>query len=81
MTRKTKRSKPRARRNADPNKYPKGLNRKKVEALVEHYEKQTDDDAIAEAEAAYRNLKTTMMPVPVELVPAVEKLIARRRAG
>jgi len=62
----------------DPNRYPKGLNRKKVAELIDCYENQSDEEAIAEAEAAYRSNKITMMGVPVELVPDVEKLIARR---
>jgi hypothetical protein len=68
-----KRSKPK-----DPNQYPSGWDRKKVEAVIRHYEKQSDADAIAEAEAAYRRIRTTMMEVPVELVPRVQKLIAKR---
>ena len=62
----------------DPNQYPKGWNRKRVEAVIKHYDNQTDDQAIAEAEAAYRDDKTAMMQVPLELVPEVEKLIAKR---
>ena len=62
----------------DPNRYPKGLDRAKVQELVEHYESQTDDEAIAEAEAAYHNPASTMMEVPVSLVPKVQKLIAKR---
>lgn len=62
----------------DPNRYPQGWDRKKVEAVMHHYETQSDDDAIVEAEAAYRAIRTTMMPVPVELVPRVQKLIAKR---
>jgi len=62
---------------ADPSPYSKGWNRKRAEALIEHYENQTDDEAIAEAEAAYNAVKTTMMQVPVELVPRFRKLIAK----
>jgi hypothetical protein len=65
----------------DPNRYPKGWNRKRVQKLVAHYENQTDEQAIAEDEAAYHSNKITMMAVPIELVPAVERLIARKRAG
>ena len=50
---------------ADPSPYPKGWNRKRTAALIEYYENQTDDEAIAEAEAAYNAIKTTMMQVPV----------------
>jgi len=62
----------------DPNRYPKGLNRKKVQALIDHYENQSDDEAIAEAEAAYADKSTTMMQIPKELVPKVQKLLAKR---
>lgn len=38
----------------DPNRYPKGWNRARVQVLIEHYENQTDDQAIAEDDAAFR---------------------------
>ena len=62
----------------DPNRYPKGWDRKKVADVIRHYESQSDDAAIAEAEAAYDSTETTMMAVPVSLVPAVQKLIDKR---
>ncbi|MGD0462526.1 MAG: hypothetical protein ABSB74_08560 [Tepidisphaeraceae bacterium] len=62
----------------DPNRYPKGLNRRKVQAIIAHYDHQTDDQAIAEAEAAYDGKTTTMMQIPNELVPKVRKLLAKR---
>lgn len=61
-----------------PNRYPKGLNRRKVRAIIAHYENQTEDEAVAEDEAAYQSDKVTMMGVPVKLVPKVQKLIAKR---
>jgi len=64
-------------KNNDANRYPKGLNRRKVEKIIEYYENQSDADAIAEAEAAYRKRKTTMIEVPVKLLPAVQRLIAK----
>jgi hypothetical protein len=70
-----------ARRNPagkDPNRYPRGLNRRKVQAIIAHYENQTEDEAVAEDEAAYHDDSVTMMGVPVALVPKVQKLIARR---
>jgi len=82
MNRKNTKAKPRTRRSKrDPSPYPKGWNRKRVEALLEHYENQTDDEAIAEAEAAYNATDSTMMQVPMELVPQVQRLISRKRAG
>ena len=44
----------------------------------DHYDKQSDDDAVAEDEAAYRSTLVTMMAIPVELVPKVQKLLAKR---
>ncbi|HZL35761.1 MAG TPA: hypothetical protein VFC78_10665 [Tepidisphaeraceae bacterium] len=68
-------------RKKDPNKYPKGWNRKRVEAVIAHYENQTDEQAIAEARAAYHDPATTMMAVPIQLVQKVQRLIARERAS
>jgi hypothetical protein len=62
----------------DPNRYPKGLTRKKVLALIEHYDNQSDEEAIAEAEAAYRKRQSSLIEVPIKLLPEVRKLIARR---
>ena len=59
-------------------KYPKGWTEKKIRSLIEHYEKQSEDDAAAEDDAAYHNRRLTMMAVPVELVPQVQRLIAKR---
>ena len=71
-------SKRRSKAKRDPNHYPKGLNRKKVQDLINYYENQTDEEAIEEAEAAYSNPAFTMMAIPVELVPKVQKLISKR---
>lgn len=62
----------------DPNRYPKGWNRKQVEALIRHYESQSDKAAIAEAEAAYRKRNSALVEIPVKLLPQVRKLLARR---
>ena len=35
---------------ADPNKYPPGLNLKKVRDIIDYYDNQTEDEAIAEME-------------------------------
>jgi hypothetical protein len=62
----------------DPNRYPRGLNRRKVQAIIAHYENQTEEEAFAEDEAAYQSDKVTMMGVPVKLVPQVQRLIAKQ---
>lgn len=62
----------------DPNQYPKGWNRRKVEAVISYYENQSDEEAIAEAEAAYRKRSSTLVEIPVRLLPEVRRLLARR---
>ncbi|MFI5382084.1 MAG: hypothetical protein ACHRHE_22545 [Tepidisphaerales bacterium] len=64
------------KKNNHPNRYPRGLDRKKVQKLIDYYENQTDAEAIAEAEAAYRRRTTSWVQVPVKLLPAVRRLIA-----
>jgi len=44
---------------------------------MSHYEEQTEEEAIAEDEAAFEDEKQTMMAIPVELVPAVRELLAK----
>ena len=61
-------------------KYPAGWDEERVRRIVEHYDAQTDEEAVAEDEAAYETTTHTAMEVPVELVPVVRELIAKRRA-
>ena len=62
-------------------RYPKGWDEGRVKRLIEHYESQADDEAVAEDEASWESTTSTTMEVPIELVPAVRELIAKRRAG
>jgi len=62
----------------DSNRYPKGWDAQSIKALAEHYDNQSEEDAVAEDEAAYRSTLVTMMAIPVELVPQVQKLLAKR---
>ena len=62
-------------------KYPTGWDEERVRRVLEHYEPQSDEEAVAEDEAAYETTTHTAMEVPVELVPVVRELIAKRRAG
>ena len=64
----------------DPNRYPKGWNAKSIQKLIDHYEKQTEDEAVAEDEASFEDRTQTVMEVPKALVPAIRELIAKRRA-
>ena len=62
-------------------KYLAGWDEARVKRVLAHYEQQSDDEAVAEDEAAYESTTHTAMEVPVELVPAVRELLAKRRAG
>ena len=62
-------------------KYPADWNEERVRRVLGHYEAQSDEEAVAEDDAAYEATTHTAMEVPVELVPEVRELIARRRAS
>jgi hypothetical protein len=61
--------------------FPPGWDEARVRRLLEHYEQQSDDEAVAEDQAAYESTTHTAMEVPVDLVPAVSELLAKRRVG
>lgn len=61
--------------------FPAGWDEDRVRRVLEHYESQSDEEAVAEDESAYESTTQTTMAVPVELVPSVRELIARRRAS
>lgn len=63
------------------NKYPSGWNERKVRKVLRHYESQTENEAIAEDEAAFELKDQTVMVVPRKLLPEITKLIAKRWAG
>jgi hypothetical protein len=62
-------------------KFPPGWDEERVRRVLEHYEQQSDDAAFAEDEAAFESTTHTVMEVPVDLVPAVRELLAKRRAS
>ena len=61
------------------NRFPEGWDEQRVRRVLEHYEHQTEDEAVAEDEAAYEDRTESMVQVPVELVPAVRELIAKHK--
>jgi hypothetical protein len=62
-------------------KYPAGWDEARVKQVLTHYEQQSDEEAVAEDEAAYESTTHTAMEVPIDLVPAVRELLAKRRVG
>ena len=60
-------------------KFPEGWDDARVKRVLEHYESQTEEQAVAEDEAAAEQQNQTLMEVPSDLVPAVRDLIAKSR--
>ena len=57
------------------NEFPPGWDEERVHSVIVYYDQQTEDEAVAEAEAALQNESSTLMKIPTELVPAVLELI------
>jgi len=60
-------------------KFPPGWDEERVREVLEHYENQTEEEAVAEAEAAFESTTETVMAIPNELVPAVRELLAKHQ--
>lgn len=60
-------------------KYPPGWDEKKVRRVLQHYEQQTEEEAVAEDEAAFEDSNQTIMEVPRDLVPTIRELIAKHK--
>jgi hypothetical protein len=59
-------------------KFPTGWDEKRMKRVLEHYETQSEDEAVAEDEAAYEDTNQTFMEIPNELIPVVRELIAKK---
>jgi hypothetical protein len=60
-------------------RFPPGWDEERVRRVLEHYESQTDEEAVAEDEAAFEATTHTVVEIPVELLPAVRELLATRK--
>lgn len=58
-------------------KFPPGCNEARVQEVLAYYEAQTEEEAVAEDEAAFESTDQTFIEVPNELLAAVRELIAR----
>ncbi len=60
--------------------YPPGWDPERVQKVIDHYEQMSEDELVAEDEAAVENTsKQTTVTVPVELLPAIRQLLANHR--
>lgn len=60
----------------ETSRYPTGWDEERVRRVMEHYERQTEEEAVAEDEAAFEDEGLALVEVPQELLPAVRSLIA-----
>jgi len=60
-----------------PNKLSPGWDEGQVQRVLAHYESQTDEEAVAEDEAAYEDSGDTLMKIPYKLAPIVRDLIVQ----
>jgi len=60
-------------------KFPDGWDEQRVRRVLEHYENQSDDQAVAEGEAAYDDQTQSFIEIPIELVPQVRQMIAKHK--
>lgn len=62
-----------------PAHFPPGWDEARVNRVIDHYESQSDEEAVAEDEASFEQTTDTAMTVPTELVPVVRELIQKHR--
>lgn len=57
--------------------FPKGWDEARVQSVFTHYEEQTEDEALAEDEAAWEERSATFIEVPNKLLPRIRELLAK----
>lgn len=62
-------------------RFPPGWDEERVRRVLSHYEDQTEEEALAEDEAAFEDESHAFIEVPKDLIPEVRKLLARHRAS
>jgi len=60
-------------------RFPPGWDEARVKRVIDHYESQSEAEAVAEDESALELQDQTIMEIPNDLVPIVRELIAKRR--
>ena len=49
------------------NEFPPGWDEERVQSVIAHYEQQTENEAVAEDEAAFADESSMLIEVPIEL--------------
>ncbi len=61
--------------------FPPGWDTERVNSVLAHYESQSEEEAVAEDEAAFEISGHTVMKFPTEIVSVVRELIAKLKAA
>ena len=62
------------------NIFPAGWDEERVNKVLQYYESQSEDEALAEINAAFDNADYSVMLIPNDLVPTVRNLLAEHSA-
>jgi hypothetical protein len=62
------------------NRFPPGWDEERVRRVLAHYETQTEEEAIAEDERAFKGKGRTVIEIPAELMPVIREVIAQYEA-
>ena len=60
--------------------FPAGWDEGRVRRVLDHYETHSDEEAVAEDEAAYESTTHTAIEVPIDLVAEVRELLAKHKS-
>ncbi len=60
-------------------RFPPGWDEERVRKVIAHHDNLTEDEELAEFEAAFNDPAQTMMSVPTELVPRIAWLMAQHQ--
>ncbi|MBI3001294.1 MAG: hypothetical protein HYY46_23015 [Deltaproteobacteria bacterium] len=63
------------------NRFPPGWNEERVRRVLTHYEGQTEEESVAEDEAAFEDSTQAVIEVPKELLPEIRELIAKHKVS
>lgn len=58
--------------------FPEGWDETRIRQVLDHYESQTEDEAMAEDQQAWEDKAATFIEIPNDLLPAVRQLLATK---
>jgi hypothetical protein len=59
-------------------RFPSGWDEDRVKRVLSHYESQSEEEAVAEDEAAWEDSSQTFIEIPNDLIPTVREMLAKR---